>query len=197
MTTCTIKPPVLTDLVGWRQNRRQAVLLAVVGSLLLTLSAKVSIPFYPVPLTMQTFVVLAIGFACGWKQGVAAVLLYLLQGACGLPVFAGTPAQGIGWAYMLGPTGGYLLGFVVAAALCGWLAERGWSRSVARTFAAMLLGTLVIYAFGLWRLGSLLGWDKPIFAWGMQPFLIGDVFKIALAMLVIPPTWKRLQRRHS
>jgi biotin transport system substrate-specific component len=102
--------------------------LAVAGTILLAISAKVHIPFWPVPLTMQTFVVLVLGMAFGWKLGAATMLLYLAQGAIGLPVFSGTPERGIGLAYMAGPTGGYLAGFVVGAALCGWLAGKGWDR---------------------------------------------------------------------
>ena len=164
------------------------------GSLLLTLSAKVQVPFYPVPLTMQTFVVLAIGFAYGWKLGALTILLYLAQGSVGLPVFAGTPEKGIGIAYMMGPTGGYLLGFVFAAAACGWLAEKGWDRRGSTALAAMLIGTLIIYALGLLWLGTLLGWDKPILQWGMVPFLPGDLVKIVLAMVVLPGAWKILKK---
>jgi hypothetical protein len=104
----------------------RALVLAVAGTLLLTLSAKMKVPFYPVPMTMQTLVVLVIGAVYGWRLGVATILLYLAEGASGLPVFADTPERGIGLAYMMGPTGGYLLGFVVGAAIVGWLAERGW-----------------------------------------------------------------------
>ena len=201
MTTATLQYPTLAAELWDSRGRRypahpavRAFILAVLGSLLLTLSAKVQIPFYPVPLTMQTFVVLAIGFAYGWKLGGFTLLLYLAEGAAGLPVFAGTPEKGIGIAYMTGATGGYLLGFVVAAALCGWLAERGWDRRVPTTFAAMLLGNLVIYAFGLLWLGSLLGWDKPLLHWGLYPFLPGDLLKIALAMGLLPGVWKVIKR---
>ena len=107
------------------------VVLALVGTLVLAISAKIQVPFYPVPMTMQTFVVLVIGMTYGWRMGGATILLYLAEGAVGLPVFAGTPEKGIGVAYMLGGTGGYLLGFLIAATACGWLAERGWDRNVA------------------------------------------------------------------
>lgn len=182
--------------VLWRAQDRlhplRQFLLAVAGAALLTLSAKVQIPFYPVPLTMQTFVVLAIGMAFGWKLGALTVLLYLAQGAAGLPVFAGTPAKGVGLAYMLGPTGGYLLGFVIAAAACGFLAERGWDRRASTTFAAMLVGNLLIYACGLLWLGAVVGWDQPLLAWGLLPFLPGDALKIALAVIALPGAWKAL-----
>lgn len=183
----------------WRGRRDQLhplrqLLLAAAGSALLALSAKVQIPFYPVPLTMQTFVVLAIGMAFGWRLGALTVLLYLAEGAAGLPVFAGTPAKGIGLAYMLGPTGGYLFGFVIAAAACGYLAERGWDRRASTTFAAMCIGNLLIYACGLVWLGAAVGWDKPLLAWGLLPFLPGDALKIALAVIALPGAWKAINR---
>ena len=196
MTTETIRHPTLAAEL-WRGRGpalARPLILAVVGSLLLTLSAKAQIPFYPVPFTMQTLVVLLIGFAYGWKLGALTVLLYLLQGAAGLPVFAGTPEKGIGVAYMLGTTGGYLTGFVFAAATCGWLAEKGWDRRIITTCAAMLIGNAIIYACGLLWLGTLLGWDKPLLAWGMYPFLLGDLLKIALAMVVLPAAWKAIKQ---
>ena len=197
MTVEAIKYPTLADEL-WQSRQPlpiiRAVTLAVAGSLLLTLSAKVQIPFYPVPMTMQTFVVLVLGVAYGWKLGAMTLLLYLAEGALGLPVFAGTPEKGIGIAYMMGPTGGYLLGFVVAAAACGWLGENGWDRRPISTFAAMLIGNLIIYAFGLLWLGTLLGWDKPLLQWGMYPFLFGDLLKIALAMVVLPGAWQAIKK---
>ncbi len=170
------------------------LLLMVAGSILLTVSAKISIPFIPVPMTMQTFVVLTLGMAFGWRLGAATVLLYLAQGAMGLPVFAGTPEKGIGLAYMVGPTGGYLVGFVLAAAVCGWLAERGWDRNLLTTALAMVIGNVLIYVPGVLWLGSLLGWDKPILEWGLTTFLLGDATKLALAAVVLPLTWKLLRR---
>lgn len=182
----------------WRpeaQNRvLRGIVLALLGTALLTASAKVQIPFYPVPMTLQTLVVLGLGMAYGWRLAAATLLLYLAQGAAGLPVFAGTPEKGLGLAYMLGGTGGYLLGFVMAAAACGWLAERGWDRSVVTTALAMLLGNLLIYVPGLLWLGALFGWDKPILAWGLLPFLLGDLVKLALAALLLPLAWKALGR---
>jgi biotin transport system substrate-specific component len=169
-------------------------LLALAGTALLTVSAKVQIPFWPVPMTMQTFAVLAIGMAYGWRLGGATLLLYLAEGAAGLPVFAGTPEKGIGIAYMMGGTGGYLLGFVLAAALAGWLAERGWDRSVATTALAMLIGNVVIYVPGLLWLGALFGWDKPILAWGLVPFLAGDLVKLLLAAAAMPLAWTAVRR---
>jgi len=166
------------------------LMLAVGGSLLLWASARLQVPFYPVPMTMQTFVVLMIGAAYGWRLGAATVALYLLQGALGMPVFAGTPEKGIGLAYMAGPTGGYLVGYVAAAAVTGALAGRGWDRRVSTTLLAMLAGTAVIYAFGIGWLGTVVGWDKPVLAWGLTPFLLGDLVKLALAAAVLPAAWK-------
>jgi biotin transport system substrate-specific component len=160
--------------------------LAVAGSLLLWASAKVQVPFYPVPMTMQTFAVLVIGAALGWRLAFATVALYLAEGMAGLPVFAGTPEKGIGLAYMVGPTGGYLAGYLLAAPAVGWLAERGWDRRVLTTALMMLIGTALIYAPGLLWLGSVVGWDKPVLAWGLTPFLPGDLAKLALAAALLP-----------
>lgn len=172
-----------------------AALAAIAGSILLAISAKISIPFYPVPLTMQTFVVIGLGLALGPRLGVAAVALYLLQGAAGLPVFAGTPEKGIGLAYMMGPTGGYLAGYLLAAFVAGHLAERGMDRSATRAFVASLLAGAVLYVPGLLWLGALLGWDKPVLAWGLYPFILGDVTKAALAALVFPATWALISKK--
>jgi len=172
----------------------RSIILAVIGSALLWLSAKIQVPFWPVPMTMQTFVVLTLGMAYGWRLGAATVTLYLVEGAAGLPVFAGTPEKGIGLAYMLGGTGGYLVGFVLAAAVCGYLAERGWDRRVVTTALAMLIGNALIYIPGLVWLGSLFGWDKPIVEWGLTPFILGDLVKLALAAAILPLVWKTLRR---
>lgn len=169
-------------------------LLAVFGSLLLWACAKIQVPLPPVPVTMTTFAVLAIGMAYGWRLGAATVLLYLAEGAAGLPVFAGTPEKGIGLAYMAGPTGGYLLGYVLAAAACGWLAERGWDRNVITATLAMLAGSIVMYLPGLLWLGVLFGWDKPILEWGLIPFIPGDLLKIALVALSLPLAWRLLAK---
>ncbi|WP_424948302.1 biotin transporter BioY [Candidatus Spongiihabitans sp.] len=201
-TLATVLWPALSDdrsetkqwTKQWAKQWARYIILATIGAALLTLSAKIKIPFYPVPMTMQTFVVLALGIAYGSKLGAATVLLYLAAGVIGLPVFAGTPEKGIGLVYMMGPTGGYLLGFVVAAAATGYLAEQGWDRKPALTFAAMLIGNLMIYIPGLIWLADVVGWDKPIFEWGMNPFLLGDLAKIALAMLVIPAIWTIIKK---
>jgi len=176
---------------AWMRN----AIVVLAGSALLTLSAKLSIPFYPVPLTLQTLVVLCLGIVLGPRLGALTIIVYLAEGALGLPVFAGTPAKGTGLAYMLGTTGGYLLGFVVAAFVTGWLARKRWDRSVWTMIAAMLIGNAIIYAFGLAWLGSIVGWDKPILAWGMTPFLLGDLAKILIAALLIPSVWRMLGNR--
>jgi len=176
------------------QKAVRVTVLALAGTLLLTLAAKIQVPFYPVPMTMTTFAVLVIGMAYGWRLGVATILLYLAEGALGLPVFAGTPEKGVGLAYMLGGTGGYLIGYIFAAGLCGWLAERGWDRHVATTALAMLLGNIVLYVPGLLWLGTLFGWDKPILEWGLTPFILGDLTKLALAAAVLPLAWKLVKR---
>jgi biotin transport system substrate-specific component len=169
----------------------RGVVLAVGGTLLLWLSAKVQIPFWPVPMTMQTFVVLVIGCAYGWNLATATLLLYLLEGALGFPVFSGTPERGIGVGYMAGPTGGYLAGFVVAAALCGWLAERGWDRTWKHTAIAMALGHVVILALGWAWLATLIGPGKA-YAAGVAPFYAATLAKTALAVLALPLAWRYL-----
>ncbi|RMD63588.1 MAG: biotin transporter BioY [Alphaproteobacteria bacterium] len=168
--------------------------LAVIGSLVLWASAKVQVPFYPVPMSLQTLAVLALAMAYGWRLGGLSVMLYLAEGALGLPVFAGTPEKGLGLAYMMGPTGGYLIGFVVAAVACGMLAERGWDRGPLTTASAMLIGNVLIYVPGLLWLGALFGWDKPILAWGLTPFLLGDAVKLALAAALMPALWRLVAR---
>jgi biotin transport system substrate-specific component len=170
-------------------NAARAIVLAVIGSILLTMSAKIQVPFWPVPMTMQTFVVLVLGVAYGWQLAGSTVLLYLAQGTVGLPVFAG----GSGLAYVAGPTGGYLGGFLLAAVAVGWLAERGWDRSVLRTLAAMLVGTVIIFACGIGWLSTLIGLPQAISA-GLMPFLLSEAVKIALATALVPFAWWLLQR---
>jgi biotin transport system substrate-specific component len=172
---------------------RWAVLM-VFGTAILWLSAKVHVPFWPVPMTMQTFAVLVIGAAYGWRLGSATMLLYLAEGAVGLPVFSGTPERGIGLAYMAGPTGGYLLGFVAAAAVVGWLAERGWDRGLLRGFAAMTLGHAVIFLFGVTWLSTLMGFDGA-WAAGVAPFYLATLLKTALATAFMPLAWRSVSAR--
>ncbi len=167
---------------------------AILGSLILWASAKISVPFWPVPMTLQTGAVVLLAAAYGWRLGLATVVLYLLEGAVGIPVFEGTPAKGIGLAYMVGTTGGYLIGFAVAAAIVGWFAERGGDRNPIKLFGAMLLGDAVVFALGLLWLGTVVGWDKPIFEWGLYPFVLGDLVKLALAACLVS-AGARLVRR--
>jgi biotin transport system substrate-specific component len=176
------------------QILREAIVL-MLATALLAISAKVSIPFYPVPFTMQTFVVVGLGLALGANRGAAAILLYLVEGALGLPVFAGTPQDGIGLSYMMGSTGGYLVGFVLAAYLCGWFAELGWDRTLFRAFIAAFLGSAIIFVPGVLWLGVLFGWDKPIIAWGLTPFIWGGLLKAGLAAVIFPATWRYLKSR--
>ena len=191
--------PVLAQII-YPAHRRggesaRAILLALGGAAALTAAAKIQIPFYPVPQTLQTLVVLLLGAAYGVRLGAATVALYLAAGAAGLPIFAGAPEKGIGIAYMVGPTGGYLFGFVAAAAVCGMLAARGWDEKLWKVAAAMCIGNFVIYACGLLWLGAVIGWDKPLFALGMYPFLLGDAAKIIFAAAAVPPIARAIRRR--
>ncbi len=181
--------------VLWPSDRvlRHVVLVAI-GSLLLTLSAKIQIPFWPVPMTMQTYVVVVLGMAYGTRLGIATVLVYLAQGALGLPVLAGTPERGLGLAYMVGPTGGYLVGFVIAVALAGELAARGWDRSFARTLLAMALAHLVIFVPGVAWLAVSVGWERA-FAVGAVPFLGATIAKTLLGVVTLPLAWRLVGRR--
>ena len=178
-------------------SRLLSVAAAVLfGLCLLTLSAKVQVPFWPVPMTLQTLVVLMLGMAYGPRLGAGTVLAYLLVGAVGRPVFAGTPGRGIGLAYMMGPTGGFLMGFVAAAWITGALAERGWDRSVPWCAAAMLAGTVVIFVLGLAALIPITGFSRAIEA-GLIPFLASSALKIALGAVAMPLIWRVLGRRRA
>lgn len=173
---------------GTTSDVLRAAALILVGSLLLIASAKLRVPMWPVPATMQTFAVLAIGAAYGWRLGASTVAVYLAYGAVGIPVFGGTTA---GPAYFAGPTAGYLVGFVVAAALVGWLAERGWDRRWSTTASAMVLGNLVIYILGVAWLSTVTGSVASAVTVGVVPFLVGDGVKVALAALLLPLAWHR------
>ena len=155
---------------------------ALVGSIALALSSKIKIPFYPVPMTMQTLVVLIIGIGFGWKLGLATVSLYLFEGIIGLPVFSGTPEKGIGLIYFTGPTMGYLLGFLMAVYISGKFI---YDNDLLKNFLKLLLATSFIYILGMAWLGILIGWDKPIFQLGAQPFLLAELFKILIATVAI------------
>ncbi len=155
--------------------------IIVIGSLALTISAKIKIPFYPVPMTMQTFVVLFLGIAFGYKIGVATVLLYLVEGISGLPVFSNSPEKGVGIIYFTGPTMGYLIGFLLAAFLAGF---QNLKVNIFYTFIKLILSVSVIYILGYLWLGTLIGWDKPVFELGVMPFLLAELFKICLLTLL-------------
>ena len=171
----------------------RGIVLALLGSALLTLSAKVQVPFWPVPMTLQSLAVLVIGAAYGARLGAATVLVYITEGALGLPVFANTPPAAAGLAYLVGPTGGFLLGFVAAAALVGALAERGWTAGLLRLALAVAAGHVVLFAFGLAWLAVLIG---PAKAWsvGAEPFLLATLIKTALAAGLVRAGWSSLGR---
>tara|TARA_B100001996_G_scaffold360052_1_gene325806 strand:+ start:80 stop:646 length:567 start_codon:yes stop_codon:yes gene_type:complete len=160
--------------------------LVLLGSLLLTISAKVKIPFYPVPMTMQTFIVLFLGMALGPKIGLATISFYLLEGIFGFPVFANSPEKGIGLIYFTGPTMGYLIGFLVTAFLAGLLTTQKNKNNHLNIFFKLLFSVSFIYILGLLWLGFLIGWDKPIFKLGAQPFLLAELFKLILLTVLYP-----------
>lgn len=150
------------------------------GAALLAASSYIEVPFYPVPMTMQTLVVLALGLVGGWRRGIGSVVAFLAAGALGAPVFAGGAA---GPLVFLGPTGGYLIGFVAAAGLCGLARDRGLTQTVLGSIAAALLGAALIYVPGLLQLGTVIGWDKPVLDYGLYPFVLGDAVKALIAGL--------------
>ena len=156
--------------------------VALMGSIILAISSKIKIPFYPVPMTMQTLIVLMIGIGFGWKLGVATVALYLFEGIIGLPVFSGSPEKGLGLVYFTGPTMGYLLGFLVTAYISGKFI---YNNNIVSTFLKLFFATSLIYVLGMTWLGILIGWDKPIFQLGAQPFLLAELFKILIATISV------------
>lgn len=191
---------VLAAAIGPREGAALAVkqvLLVLTGIIALAVSAKISVPMWPVPITMGTFAVLAIGAGYGARLGLVTILGYMAVGALGFDVFQGSSGEKAGLVYMMGGTGGYLFGFVLATAVMGVLATRGWDRSIGWMALAMLIGNVVIYVPGLLWLGTLHGWDKPILAWGLTPFLIGDALKLALAAVLLPGLWKIIGRARS
>ena len=171
----------------------RTVILALLGSAFVAASAQIYVPLEPVPITGQTFAVLIVGMAFGWRLGAATLLLYMAEGAVYIPVFAKLSA---GPAVIVGPTGGYIVGFVAAAAVVGYLAQRGWDRNVGLTALAMLIGNIAIYLPGLPWLAVYLagiGTENPVgaaIAGGLTPFLVGDALKLALAACVLPLAWK-------
>ncbi|PIE13190.1 MAG: biotin transporter BioY [Rhodobacterales bacterium] len=188
---------VLADTFGANQGaslRAKQAILVVAGIALLAIAAKIKVPMWPVPITMGTFAVLTIGAAYGARLGLVTILGYMIVGALGFDVFAGSSAEKFGLTYMMGGTGGYLVGYVLATLTLGVLAQRGWDRSVAWMALAMLIGNVLIYVPGLAWLGQLYGWDKPILQWGLTPFLVGDAIKLVLAALILPAAWKLVGR---
>ena len=157
-------------------------LVVVLGSILLTISAKVKIPFYPVPMTMQTFVVLFLGVSFGYKIGLATVGLYLLEGIIGLPVFSNSPEKGVGLIYFTGPTMGYLIGFFTACYLASYVNIKD---SLLKIVIKLTFAVSTIYFIGILWLGTLIGWDKPIFSLGVSPFLLAEICKILLLALIV------------
>ena len=160
----------------------KSLLVIFLGSVLLAISAKIKIPFYPVPMTMQTFVVLFLGISFGYKIAIATVSLYLIEGILGLPVFSNSPERGTGLAYFTGPTMGYLIGFLTASFLASYIKV---SDNYLIVIAKLALSVSSIYVLGILWLGTLIGWDKPIFELGVAPFLLAEVFKIALLTILI------------
>lgn len=169
------------------------IFLAIAGTLVLTLSAKTKVMLGPVDISMQTLAVLLIAATFGMRLGVATLLLYMAEGAMGFPVFQSTPEKGIGVAYMLGSTGGYLAGFVVMAAIVGWAADRGWDRHPIKLFNAMLVAEVVMMAMGFAWLALLIGPEKS-WQFGVVPFIVGDLIKVALAASLVPAVWSLLKR---
>ena len=168
------------------------IVLVIAGIFALAVAAKIKlmIPPSPVPVTMGTFAVLTIGAAYGPRLGLTTIVGYLLIGALGFDVFAKSTADMNGLSYMMGGTGGYLAGYVLATVGMGALARMGWDRSVLKMGASMLIGNALIYIPGILWLAHLYTWDKPILAWGLTPFLIGDAMKLAVAALIVPTLWK-------
>ena len=159
----------------------KSLIAIILGSIALTISAKIKIPFYPVPMTMQTFVVLFLGVSLGYKIGLASVGLYLLEGIMGLPVFSNSPEKGVGLIYFTGPTMGYLIGFLVASYLASKINSKD---NFLIILTKIIIATSTIYILGLLWLGTLIGWDKPIFDLGAKPFLLAEIFKIFLLALI-------------
>ena len=159
----------------------KSLLAIVLGSIALTISAKIKIPFYPVPMTMQTFVVLFLGVSLGYKIGLASVALYLFEGIMGLPVFSNSPEKGVGLVYFTGPTMGYLIGFLAASLLASKISMKD---NFLLVLIKLIIATSTIYILGLFWLGTIIGWEKPIFSLGAKPFLLAEAFKIILLALI-------------
>ena len=161
----------------------KTLFLAILGTIFLAISSKIKIPFWPVPMTMQTFVVLLIGVVYGWKLGLFTISLYLLEGIAGIPVFAGTPEKGMGIVYFTGPTMGYLIGFLISVFFAGFLS---FDNNFLKNFIKLTFSVSFIYVLGLIWLGTIIGWDKPVFSLGAKPFLLAELFKVVILSLLIP-----------
>ncbi len=159
----------------------KSLLVIFLGSLILAISAKIKIPFYPVPMTMQTFVVLFLGISFGYKIALSTVSLYLIEGILGLPVFSNSPERGIGLTYFMGPTMGYLIGFLSACFLSSFIKL---SDNYFIIFTKLILSVSSIYILGFLWLGTLIGWDKPVFEFGVAPFLLAEFFKITILLIL-------------
>ena len=191
MATATSQPRSLISVL-WPAGNNTAfrnVVLVLLGTAILALSARVQVPFYPVPMTMQTLVVLLLGASYGWRLAGITVLAYLLEGAIGLPVFA----SGAGLAYMMGPTAGYLAGFVFAAMAVGYFAERGLDRKFTTALTMFFVGEVIIFGFGLAYLSTLIGPQKAIMA-GLYPFIPGEALKLGLGVALMPLIWRKLAK---
>ncbi|MGP6085375.1 biotin transporter BioY [Antarctobacter jejuensis] len=195
--TLTMNRNVLAEAFGANEGaalRLKQVALVVLGIAVLAAAAKIKVPMWPVPITMGTFAVLTVGAAYGARLGLVTILGYMIIGALGFDVFAGSSAEKFGLEYMMGGTGGYLVGYVLATVALGALARAGWDRSAPKMALAMIVGNVIIYVPGLIWLGMLYGWDKPILEWGLTPFLVGDAVKLALAAVILPLAWKLVGR---
>ena len=198
--TIATQDRVLSEAFGANEGSAKLIkqiVLVVAGIAALAIAAMIKVPMCPVPITMGTFAVLTIGAAYGPRLGLATILGYMLVGALGFDVFAGSSAEKFGLTYMMGGTGGYLVGYVLATLALGTLARRGWDRSMGWMALALLIGNALIYIPGLAWLGQLYGWDKPILEWGLTPFLVGDAIKLALAALLVPAVWKLVGNARS
>ncbi|WP_407496555.1 biotin transporter BioY [Pseudooceanicola sp. MF1-13] len=194
-----INARVLTDAFGPTEGtalRLKQAALVIAGIALLAVCAKIKVPVpgSPVAVGMGTFAVLSIGAAYGARLGLVTIMGYMLIGMLGFDIFQSSTNELNGVEYMMGGTGGYLLGYVMATVLLGYLAQRGWDRSVLWMALAMLAGNVLLYIPGLAWLGALYGWDQPILQWGLTPFIVGDVLKLALAALILPLAWKLVGR---
>ena len=177
------------ELIKQNSQLRIIKLLTIIflGSIILAISAKIKIPFYPVPMTMQTFVVLLLGISFGYKVALATIGLYLLEGVLGLPVFSNSPERGVGIAYFTGPTMGYLIGFLSASFLASFIKIND---DYFKIFIKLILSVSTIYIFGILWLGTLIGWDKPIFELGVLPFLLAELLKICLLTVIAKKMFK-------